>query len=240
MHRSHAIAAALLLMLALAPQPATAAGAVPDPDMLTPSFLAAHPDIDFRRRGLEAYEAGRHAAALDAFEEAARWSDKLSAAMVAEMYWNGTGAPVDRALAQAWAEIAAERGFPRLVALRDRYWAALEDTERARARELLPTLLEQYGDAVAMERLADRLGPRLHASRDSRDTSGGSRGALHVYVPTARGWKRFSGHTYYNRKFWDPARYGEWQAEEANRPIPRVEVAEPVAAPDAAAATGQD
>ena len=90
------------------------------------SFLAAHPDLNNRHRGMQAYEAGRYPEAMSYFRRGARYADKASQAMVAEMLWKGEGGPRDPALAYAWMDLAAERGYPGFTVMRERYWAQLD------------------------------------------------------------------------------------------------------------------
>src|SRR3546814_9279963 len=69
--------------------------------------------------------------------------------MVAEMLWNGDGVERDRALAYAWMDLAAERGYAGFLGLRERYWSALDEAGRARALEAGQEVYAHYGDAAA-------------------------------------------------------------------------------------------
>ena len=121
------------------------------------AFLNAHPDMKYRLEGWIAFEDGRLEDALAHFDHASRYGDKLSQAMLAEMHWEGRGVPRDRALAYAWADLAAERGYPRLVVLRERYWEGLDEGGQARAIEAGQALYAEYGDEVAQPRMARHL-----------------------------------------------------------------------------------
>ncbi len=59
------------------------------------------------------------------FLRAARYADKPSQAMIAQMLWNGDGVPVDRVMAYVWADLAAERGYPAFIATREKFWSEL-------------------------------------------------------------------------------------------------------------------
>lgn len=174
------------------------------------SFLSAHDDIRFRKEGLESLKDGLHEAAEAQFKHAARFADKLSQAMLAEMYWKGTGVPVDRARAYAWMDLAAERGYPKLVALREYYWTHLAPAERPLALDIGRDLYAKYGDAVAVPRMAQQLreaGRHVTGSRLGTVT-----GKMKVIVRGENGgFAHESGDRFYDRKFWDPRFYQDWK-----------------------------
>ena len=72
-------------------------------------------DLRFRLHGLEEFKAGRHEDAFKFFQRASFYADKPSQGMVAEMLWNGQGVAKDPALAYAWMDLAAERGYVDMV-----------------------------------------------------------------------------------------------------------------------------
>jgi TPR repeat protein len=78
-------------------------------------FLAYHPDLGDRKLGMEAFKRGSFDYAARYFQWAARYADKPSQAMLGSMYWSGQGVQQDRALAYAWMDLAAERGYPSLL-----------------------------------------------------------------------------------------------------------------------------
>lgn len=207
----------LLLCSLLAAAPAWSQEAAPkrtpdagDPRVIaTEGFLAAHPDLRWRRAGLESHVAGRNGEALASFQRAARYADKPSQAMVAEMFWDGIGTPMDRPLAYAWMDIAAERAYPRFLAKREQYWNALTEEERARALEVGRAVYDEYRDEVAKERLERVL------RRERRNVTGsrvGSVGNLQVVIPGPGGNSiTIDGSRYYDKKYWEPARYWAWQ-----------------------------
>src|SRR3546814_3071942 len=73
-----------------------------EPGILTEGFLSSHPDMRWRREGLYSYNQEEYDIAMDQFLRAARYADKPSQAMIAEMYWKGIGVPRDRELGYAW------------------------------------------------------------------------------------------------------------------------------------------
>ena len=59
--------------------------------LLTDGFLAAHPDMDYRLRGVELDKRKNPASAAKEYRRAAFYGDKPSQARLGEMYWNGEG-----------------------------------------------------------------------------------------------------------------------------------------------------
>src|SRR5688572_1025077 len=92
------LASAILLALSFAAVPAFAQEdtgppkevGVDDKAIMTSSgFLGAHPDLGNRLQGLDSLEDKNYKRALDDFRRAARYGDKPSQGVIAEMYWNG-------------------------------------------------------------------------------------------------------------------------------------------------------
>lgn len=172
-------------------------------------FLSAHPDIRWRREGVWSLELGQPDHAAEYFRRAARYADKPSQAMLAELYWTGHGVEADRVLAYAWMDLAAERAYPVFLAKREHYWAQLTEAEQARVQEVGLPLYQQYGDDVAKPRL-ERLLRR--AKRNITGTRVGFVGALKILVPGPGGAAHsISGDDFYDDEFWEPARYWAWQ-----------------------------
>jgi hypothetical protein len=188
-------------------------------------FRKAHPDLVHRLNGQAHYEEGEFEQALVEFTEAARFGDKLSQAMLAEIHWDGHGVSVDRSLAYAWMDLAAERGFVAFVAKRERFWQALDATERVRALEVGTTLYETYGDQVALARMQGKLNKGLSGSLAARPGMGGGRGTVILpgkassvsiiggvpgAAPMVSGGEQIEFGTYYAREFWRLDRYIAW------------------------------
>lgn len=128
-----------------------------DPAMLDAGYQRLHPDLEYRQLGISAYRRGQLETALARFRRAGYYGDKPSQALAAEMYWKGEGAPADRATAYIWMDLAAERGYPDLVGLRERYWAAMNADERKLALAQGPALYKIYGDPTAKPRYEQEL-----------------------------------------------------------------------------------
>lgn len=187
----------------------TPADPLQDPLMLRGEFLRAHPDLNYRLLGMDALQRGRHTEALRYFRRAARYADKPSQAMVAELLWEGRGTEADHAQAYVWMDMAAERGYPAFLAKRERYWRALSASQREFAMDSGHTTYAEYGDKVAKPRMAMAL-------RRARLSTTGSRmgqqvGNLKISVagpglaPTL-----IEGSRFYDPVFWDPDLYQAW------------------------------
>ncbi len=200
------IAAGALMALApsihaKAPDPAHAAAA-------TEGFLKYHPDLRWRKAGLESYEEGRLTEAFNHFKRSARYADKGAQAMVAEMLWKGEGVAADRATAYAWMDLAAERNYKDFAKLREYYWSQLDAADRERALDMGAQVYAEFGDEVAKPRLAQKLDEGRRQITGSRT---GFKGGLTVMIPTNGRWVTLDAEQYYKDQFWHPEQYFEWQ-----------------------------
>ena len=178
-----------------------------DPVMLSAGFLSGHPDLRYRLLGLDEFKQGEHERAMRFFQRAAFYADKPSQGMVAEMLWNGHGSKRDPALAYAWMDLAAERGYAGFLGLRERYWNALSEDERIHALEIGQSLYAQYGDAAAQPRLATVLRREKKRATGSRT---GFVGSLKIFVPGPSGFQQIDGSKFYDERYWDPKQYQAW------------------------------
>ncbi|HEY0504855.1 MAG TPA: hypothetical protein VGD42_15340 [Lysobacter sp.] len=112
------------------------------------------PNELYRLYGSESAASGQWGDALRQFRHAARYADKYSQHRISLMYWHGVGVQRDRALAYAWADLAAERLYPTFAVLREKMWLDLDDAERERALREGVALYAEFGDQVAKPRLA--------------------------------------------------------------------------------------
>jgi len=221
---------ALFLALATGPaaatEPAELASSMSDLEyrlLNTEAMLGAHPDYRWRREGLLAIEQGRQDLARIYLKRAARYADKPAQALIAERYWKGEGVAQDRALAYAWMDLAAERGYTVFLVHRENYWDALTAAERERALRVGQDVYAEYGDSVAQPRLSLVLKNRHRAKTGSRsgssnfvqvfeapshNPSGGNGIGRHGTSQFYRGaWLP----NYYQPKLWVPERYWDWQ-----------------------------
>lgn len=207
------------------------------------SFLRAHPDMYWRALGQDALAEGREREAFDHLRKSARYADKVSQAMVAEMIWNGRGVARDRALAYAWMDLASERGYKPLVIVREQYWAALSATEQARAVDVGEKVFAEFGDKVAQPRMNRELlrgskqvtGSRVgHVGSVRIPGSLQSKGSLAVMDAADLG-NVTNGAVFYQDKFWKPELYWQWQDSLWQEGRKRNVEVQPIVQPDDAA-----
>ena len=205
---------ALLLALWAGTAPAQTPGKAQPPDpaedplVLQAGFLSSHPDMRYRILGMEKYRDKKYDEALRYFQRASYYADKPSQGMVGEMLWNGLGTEQDRALAYAWMDLAAERGYIGFLGLRERYWDQLGEAERARALEEGQAIYAKYGDDAAKPRMATTLRRERLRMTGSRT---GFTGNLQILVPGPGGdYQSIDGSKYYDERYWDPEKYQAW------------------------------
>lgn len=204
---------ALLVFLALPVSAAIAQDAQIDPAVLTEGFLAAHPDLRWRAEGVRSYDRKDYAIAMNEFKRAASHADKASQAIIAEMYWSGIGVAVDRPLAYAWMDIAAERHYHDFLVRREGMWSDLNDDERRDAIARGQAILTEYGDDVAKPRLEKVL---RRAKRNVTGSRVGYVGNLTIIPhtgPLAGTGMTLTGDQYYSPKYWQPDQY--WRLQDA-------------------------
>jgi hypothetical protein len=112
-----------------------------------------HPNEEWRYRGLKSYLSGRYGEAVEQFERAAEYADKFSQHYLSLIYWHGQGVAVDRVQAYLWSDLAAERGSPRLLAIREKMWRQLDAAQRAEVEARGESMYQRYGDNSAKPRM---------------------------------------------------------------------------------------
>lgn len=238
-----ALRAPLVLLVAMLTLAGSVSAEVFEPRRIDPDvwnsrhFQRAHPDLKYRIEALNLLEDGRVGAALAAFEDAAHWGDKLSQAMVAEIYWTGQGVRADRARAYAWMDLAAERQFVAFVAKREKYWSLLTPEEQSEAIEIGRQLYAAHGDDVALPRLESRVARegRVTGSRAGFAGSGSvvlpGKGDSFLTLsivglrPALFGGVQVPLYAYYAPQLWRFDKYVDWQADQlelARRGVVRV------------------
>ncbi len=207
--------AALALCLAVCTPCFVAAAPPPDPTndstLISSGFLEQHLDIKYRLLGLDAYKQKRYDDALRLFRRAAFLADKPSQGMVAEIHWKGEGTPRDPVQAYIWMDLAAERGYVGYLTLREKYWQALSEAERARAVEEGQAVYARFGDDVAKPRHASKL--RIMSREMTGSRVGVNRG-VEVHIPGVTGWDgsiAIEGTKLFDPRYWQPEKYWAWQ-----------------------------
>ena len=111
-----------------------------------------HPNEESRLLGLKSYLSGRYEEAIAKFERAASYADKPSQHYLSLIYWHGQGVPIDHVRAYIWADLAAERGSRKLLAIREKMWAGLTPQQQQQAVADGSEYYARYGDEVAKPR----------------------------------------------------------------------------------------
>ena len=149
-------------------------------DAMLPS-LRGRPNEEFRVQGLKAYQQRHYDDAIRRFEMASGYADKYSQHYLSLIHWHGVGTPVDRVQEYIWSDLAAERGNPRLLAIREKMWAQLSAQEQARVPGEGESYYARYGDEVAKPRAEAEIrrfarnmtGSRVGYRNQQLDTGGG-------------------------------------------------------------------
>ncbi|HEY5805278.1 MAG TPA: hypothetical protein VIT90_16450 [Lysobacter sp.] len=111
-----------------------------------------HPNETWRLNGLKSYLNGEYDEAVQRFEYAASYADKHSQHYLSLMYWYGQGVPADPVRAYIWSDLAAERGVPRLLVIREKMWAGLTPEQQKQVEQQGPDFYAKFGDEVARPR----------------------------------------------------------------------------------------
>lgn len=111
-----------------------------------------HPNERHRLYAQKAAAGGHWSEAAVSFRKAARYADKYSQHRLSLLYWHGVGVREDRVEAYLWADIAAERGYPQFLAIRERMWQGLTPEQQAEVTRRGPALYAEFGDPVAKRR----------------------------------------------------------------------------------------
>lgn len=80
--------------------------------------------------------------------ELAAIGDKYAQYMAGYMWLNGKGVPPDAVRASAWYRLAAERGSPEFVEVRDQLLESMSETDREASDEAFIALRQKYSDLV--------------------------------------------------------------------------------------------
>ena len=157
---------------------------------------------------------GRWVDAARNFKLAARYADKYSQHRLSLLYWHGVGVERDPVEAYVWADLAAERGYPHFLAVREKMWAELSPAQQAAVPARGNAIYQEYGDPVAKRRLRDVLG---HAKRRITGSHTGFVGFLDVSAPLKNGllpnlFENAAAASIYRPERIDPDRY--WAIED--------------------------
>ncbi|MGH8158615.1 MAG: tetratricopeptide repeat protein [Rhodanobacter sp.] len=186
-----------------------------------PQVSSSHPDLFYRDSAIRAYKAGDKQAAVRLLLKAASFADKPAQAMLAAMYWNGDGIPTDRPRGYAWMDLAADRGYPDLLASREKFWQQLDPQERQQALAEGRKIYADYGDESGLKRLGNVLHRELASATGSRTGFGGNNLTILMRDGAARSLKSVDGAPtelrgtpvrgtdYYSPALWNPELYAK-------------------------------
>lgn len=116
------------------------------------NLSANHPNERYRLYAQKAAATRNWRDAAKAFRFAARYADKYSQHRLSLMYWYGVGVPADPVEAYVWSDLAAERGYPQFLAIRERMWRELTAAQQAAAAQRGVVLYGEFGDPIAKKR----------------------------------------------------------------------------------------
>jgi len=174
------------------------------------TFVGAHPDLYWQRQGIRNYTRGRYAEAMTDFRRAARFADKTSQAMIAQMLWNGDGVKADHVMAYVWADLAAERGYPDFIATREKFWRELGTDEQKAAVAAGQAIFAEYGDQIAKHREERELRLARINITGSRTGHVGTIDMLLKNSDNSLG-APIDGSLYFAPKYWEPKQYWQWR-----------------------------
>lgn len=131
-------------------------------------MAANHPNELYRLYANRDAANGHWAQAARNFRAAARYSDKYSQHRLSMLFWHGVGVRRDRVEAYIWADLAAERGYPQFLAIREKMWAELTPAEQAEVPVRGAPIVAEFGDHAAKPRFARAVAQGLRQRTGSR------------------------------------------------------------------------
>lgn len=135
-----------------------------------------HPNELNRIYANKAAASGNWRDAAKSFRIASRYADKYSQHRLSLLYWHGVGVTADRVMAYVWADLAAERGYPQFLAIRESMWRELTPEQQAEVPKRGRGIVDEYADAVAKPRFERALAQGKRQRTGSR--TGFDAGAL--------------------------------------------------------------
>jgi TPR repeat protein len=121
------------------------------------------PGIYFEHKAQFYLKNKDYRAALEMFELAGYWADKIAQYNAGLMYFNGIGVPADKPRGVAWLHIAAEAQDDLAGRALQLAYADLTAAQRAEADAIWHQLDEKYGDRVTLPRALNQYNADLTA-----------------------------------------------------------------------------
>jgi hypothetical protein len=111
----------------------------------------------FEQKALQAVKREDFRQALDMYEKAGYWGNKIAQYDVGMLYLNGAqGIPADKVRADAWLGIAAQTHAPYVDKALGEAYAGIDAEQRAAAGDLWKELKVDYDDKVTLDRASKR------------------------------------------------------------------------------------
>ena len=176
-------------------------------------MAANHPNELFRLYAAKSAANGDWAHAAKMFRNAARYADKYSQHRLSLLYWHGVGMRADRVEGYIWADLAAERGYPQFLAIREKMWGELTPQQQAEAVSRGKKMYAEFGDPKAKKRFQTAL------AQGKRKITGSHTGFFNrLYVSTIGPDRQLFGSigganldTMYDQARTDPKKYWEFE-----------------------------
>lgn len=136
-------------------------------------MAANHPNELHRIYANKAAASGNWRDAARSFRIASRYADKYSQHRLSLLHWHGVGVRADRVEAYVWADLAAERGYPQFLAIREKMWRELTPQQQAEVPKRGRKIVDEFADVVAKPRFERALAQgkrQMTGSRTGFDT----------------------------------------------------------------------
>ncbi|MGB0135343.1 sel1 repeat family protein [Dokdonella sp.] len=116
----------------------------------------ARPGLLFFNKGVTAFTKAQYQFAIEMYSVSASWAYKPAQYNLAVIYAKGEGVAVDMPRAMAWSVLAAERGDPYYVRVRDTINDELDADQLELANVILEELKPKYADESALRKAKSR------------------------------------------------------------------------------------
>jgi hypothetical protein len=131
--------------------------------------------LNVQRKVDEIFERGEYDRAYFIYRnELVPVGDKYAQYMIGFMHLTGMGANEDPVVASAWYRLAAERGTPQFVAVRDMLMSDITEDERRRSDQLFLEIRRKYSDLAILLSLIKRSVQSVDSRTGSRLKATGS------------------------------------------------------------------
>ena len=169
LHPASRLAGAALLASALLAAPVRAAESAENSFASDPSITIKYlPGKYYEQRAQDAVKRKNFRQALEMYEKASYWGNKIAQFDVGMLYLHGAeGVPADKIRGTAWLGIAAQTHTPDVnKAVGDAY-ASLNAEQRAAAGEIWKQLKVDYDDKVTLDRAGKKFNDQLIRDKGS-------------------------------------------------------------------------